>query len=197
MKRNEAARLLTVIAAAYPNFEPDDDKVRIWAEMMADLEYETAATALQRHIATSRFAPTIAEIREQAVAAVTSSEITSAEAWGELMHAVRAHGYYHEREALASLSPITARVAGIIGWRDINMCTELDVLRGQFLRMYRLIRERNAREAVLPPWLLPPAPSPELASEGRRQIAAAGVVVEMSRHAERRDANDITMIERP
>jgi hypothetical protein len=77
------------------------------------------------------------------------------------------------------------------------MCTELDVLRGQFLRMYRLIRERNAREAVLPPWLLPPAPSPELASEGRRQIAAAGVVVEMSRHAERRDANDITMIERP
>ncbi len=87
MKRNEAARLLTVIAAAYPNFEPDDDKVRIWAEMMADLEYETAATALQRHIATSRFAPTIAEIREQAVAAVTSSEITSAEAWGELMHA--------------------------------------------------------------------------------------------------------------
>lgn len=149
----EIAKLLTVIAANYPNFTVDEVKHALWSEMLADIDYPTANMAVKRHIATCRFAPTIAEIREQAVIVAGCEEITAAEAWGELMQAVRRHGYYHESEGLASLSPETRRVAEMITWREINLNENLDVLRGQFLRMYQTVHERAKREAQLPePW---------------------------------------------
>lgn len=153
MQPAEIAKLLTVIAANYPGFAVDEIKHGLWSDMLADIDYPTANMAVKRHIATSRFAPTIADIREQAMIASGQEEITAAEAWGELMQAVRLHGYYHERDGLASLSPETRRVAEQITWREINLSENLDVLRGQFLRMYQAVHERARREAQLPePW---------------------------------------------
>lgn len=151
MKRSEAAKLLAVVAASYPNFEPDEVKLGVWTEMLGDLDYPTANMAVRRHIATSRFAPTVAEIREQAMIAGGHEEVTATEAWGELMQAVRHHGYYHEREALAEMNPETRRVVERITWREVNMCENLDVLRGQFLRMYETMAGRSRREALCPP----------------------------------------------
>lgn len=153
MQPTEIAKLLTVIAANYPAFTVDEIKHGLWSDMLADIDYPIANMAVRRHIATARFAPTIAEIREQAVIVAGCEEITAAEAWGELMQAVRRHGYYHESEGLASLSPETRRVAEMITWREINLNENLDVLRGQFLRMYQIVHERAKREAQLPePW---------------------------------------------
>jgi hypothetical protein len=167
MSPAEVSKLLPVLAAAYSNFVVDNLQHRLWSDMLADLDYRLAVLAVRRHIATSRFAPTIAEIREHAVALSTRGEVTGAEAWGELMQAIRHHGYYHEVEGLASLSPSTRRVAEMLTWREINLCENVDVLRGQFLRMYDQVRNREAREAMIPPelrqaaqWLLgdqPPA----------------------------------------
>src|SRR5690606_1695239 len=108
----------------------------------------------RRHIATSRFAPSIAEIREHAAAVANPGQLTGAEAWGELQQAVR-RGYLHRpEEALESLSPATRRVAEMIGWRQIYMADATDgVMRGQFLRMFEQVQGRIAREAVLPPLL--------------------------------------------
>lgn len=150
MAPSEVAKLLAVIAAAYPGFEVDDIRLRVWTQMLSDLDYSVANIAVNRHIATSRFAPTIAEIREQAVIASGLEELTAAEAWGELMHAVRLYGYYHELEGMASLSLETRRVVAQITWREINMCENLDVLRGQFLRMYQAVHDRVKRETQLP-----------------------------------------------
>jgi hypothetical protein len=158
MSPSETAKLLAVIAAAYPTFDVDELKVQVWADMIGDLDYRLANVALRRHIALSRFAPSIAEIREQAAAVAEPEGITGAEAWGELMEAIHRHGYYHEAEALASMSPETAQVATLIGWREINSTTEIDVLRGQFLRMYGQVRDRAKRDALLPPGLRPALP---------------------------------------
>lgn len=148
MSPTETARILAVIAAAYPRFEVNEITHSVWSEMLGDLEYVVVNDAVRRHICTSRFAPTIAEIREQATG--DPDALTAAEAWGELMSAVKRHGYYHETEALNSLPYPVARIAGMIGWREINLCTEVDVLRGQFLRMYQQVAERMAREDRLP-----------------------------------------------
>lgn len=150
MAPSEVAKLLAVIAAAYPGFEVDETRHRLWCEMVGDLDYQVAAMAVRRHIGTSRFAPTVADIREQSLAAAGDEVITAAEAWGELMQAVRRYGYYRAEEGLASLSPETRRVAEMITWRGINLSENLDVLRGQFMRMYQMVHERAQRERQLP-----------------------------------------------
>jgi hypothetical protein len=146
----ETARLLAVVAAAYPSFEVDEIRHRVWTETLGDLDYELASLAVRRHIASSKWPPAVAEIREHAFALSSPDHLSGAEAWGELMGAVRRFGYYAEVEGLASLSPETRQVAELIGWRDINLCEEVDVLRGQFLRMYQQVEQRAQREAFLP-----------------------------------------------
>ncbi len=154
MSPAEVAKLLAVAAAAYPSLEVDDLRHRLWAEMLGDLDYELASLAVRRHISTSRFAPSIAEIREHAAAVANPGQLTGAEAWGELREAVRCYYLHNPEEALESLSPATRRVAEMIGWREIYMADATDgVLRGQFLRMFEQVQGRIAREALLPPML--------------------------------------------
>jgi len=175
VKRSEVAKLLAVIVAAYPSFDVDDARDRIWFEMLGDLDYQLACAAVRRHLAISRFAPTIAEIREQVAAIANPDRLTAAEAWGELMQAVRRHGYYRPAEGMASLSEATRRVAEMIGWREINMCEQVDVLRGQFLRMYEQVQGRMEREAVLPLVLRPAAQGrvalPEPGTSAHEEVA--------------------------
>lgn len=150
MDRAEVAKLLAVVAAAYPNFEADKTKLVLWREMFADMDYPLLSAAVKRHIAASRFAPTVAEIRAHAVQLTDGEGLTGSEAWGELMQAVRAHGYYREADAMNALSPRTAQVAAHLGWREINLSTEVGVIRGQFLRMYEQMRDRDEREIRIP-----------------------------------------------
>jgi len=145
----EVAKVLAVIAAAYPGFEVDEIRHKTWVRMLGDLEYAVADIAVERHCKLSRFAPSIADIREQAVAALHPDRITGAESWGEFIAGIRRYGYNRQGEAFASFHPETRQVAGLIGWYDSCMAEELGVLRGQFLRMFDQLKERNNREAIL------------------------------------------------
>lgn len=62
MNSGEIKRFVKLIIAAYPTFEPTLDRVKLWTEMLVDIEYDVAVKRLKEHIATHRFAPTIAEI---------------------------------------------------------------------------------------------------------------------------------------
>jgi len=146
----ETARTLAVIAAAYPNFAVSETTLAVWTEMLGDLEYDDVSMAVRRHIAVSRFAPSIAEIREQAVAVERPSIPTGAEAWGNAWSAVRHWGNYHPVEAFEEMGPEAAYVVGLIGFEAFCMETEFGVLRGQFLKMYAQVEQRDAKEALLP-----------------------------------------------
>lgn len=177
MSPAETARILAILAAAYPGFEVDEVKHRLWVELLGDLDYGLAVTAVKRHIATNRWPPTVADIREQVIAVALPDEPTAAEAWGEVMQAIRRHGYYREAEAMESLSPRARQVVQMLGWREINMCEEVDVLRGQFLRMYEQVQKRAREESLLPPELRRGAAAGVLETPvGERAKALAGTV---------------------
>ena len=150
MSPAEVARILAVVAAAYPGFEVDDIKHSVWLGFLGDLDYQVVNEAVKRHVCTSRFPPSIAEIREHAAAVMNPEAITGAEAWGEFIAAIKRYGCNHEREALESLHPDTARVARLMGWYDSCMSENVDVLRGQFLRMFEQLRKRDEYVALLP-----------------------------------------------
>lgn len=152
MTKGEIAKLLAVLAASYPRFEVDDLKVQVWHEMLGDLDYSVASLAVKKAVLLNTFPPAISEVREAAAEIMNPERITGPEAWGEVTRAIRKYGYYRQQEALASLSPITARVVRYMGWREICVSEEpLGVIRGQFLKMYEQVATREKEEQLLPP----------------------------------------------
>jgi hypothetical protein len=149
MIKSETAKLLTVISAAYPRFpELTPEMISIWHEMFQDIDYQVANVALRKLMLENTFPPSIAELRKTVVDIMTPKEdkIDAAQAWGEVIHAVRYFGYYREDEAIASVSPRTARVVQMIGWQNICITEEMDVLRGQFRMMYETTEHREKQD---------------------------------------------------
>jgi hypothetical protein len=152
MTKGEVAKLLAVLAAAFPRFEVDDLKVQVWHEMLGDLDYDVANIAIKKIIILNTFPPAITEVRKAAAVLTGPEQVTGSEAWGEVIRAIRNFGYYREEEALANMSPITARVVRYMGWRDICLSEEPSgVLRGQFLKMYEQVAAREQEKQLLSP----------------------------------------------
>jgi len=151
MTKGEVAKLLAVLAAAYPKFEVDDVKVQVWYEMLGDLEYSVVNIAIKKLIMQNTFPPAIAEVRKAAIEISSPRGLTAAEAWGEVVKAVRNYGYYREKEAMASMSPITAQVVRYMGWREICLSEEPEILRAHFLKMYDQVAAREQEKQLLSP----------------------------------------------
>lgn len=151
MTKGEVAKLLAVLAAAYPKFEVDDVKVQVWYEMLGDLEYSVVNIAIKKLIMQNTFPPAIAEVRKAAIEISSPRGLTAAEAWGEVVKAVRNYGYYREKEAMASMSPITAQVVRYMGWREICLIEEPEILRAHFLKMYDQVAAREQEKQLLSP----------------------------------------------
>ena len=65
MTREDVKKLFEPMILAYPSMpEMSSQKIDLWHELLNDIDFEAAKKAVKEHIKTSRFVPTIAEIRE-------------------------------------------------------------------------------------------------------------------------------------
>lgn len=152
MNKEQVKRLLAAAIANFPNMQERDMKptLILWEKMLADIPYEVAEKALMKVLATSKFFPTVADIREAATTITAPQLPTAAEAWGEVIKAVRRYGTYQENEAMESLPLPVAQVVRWIGWREICLSEEPEVVRAQFMRMYDTQVKRERENAQMP-----------------------------------------------
>ena len=150
MTKEQMSKLLAVLAAAYPRFEPDEFTLAIWYEMLGDLEYSVTSLAVKQCLLQSTFPPSISEIRKAAVKIMYPAKRTAAEAWEEVNRALDKFGYYRQQEAMDSLSPLPARVVRMIGFGKMCLSENLGVERGQFCRMYDEMESQAGEEILLP-----------------------------------------------
>lgn len=54
---------MLMIITAYPVVQMNDDIVDMWTKMLSDIPIELAVKNLEQHIKTSKYPPTIADIR--------------------------------------------------------------------------------------------------------------------------------------
>lgn len=152
MTRTEFAKLMAFITAAIdkPVARPTVDA---YFEMLQDLPYNLAAAAVKKIIATDEYPtlPTIGKIRQAAAEISRGHILSAAEAWGMVIKAIHGYGYYREAEALESLPERVAQVVRWMGFQDICMTDRIDVVRGQFLKMYETQQKRESEQALLPP----------------------------------------------
>jgi hypothetical protein len=88
---------------ADPKFIPDKDVFDVWYALMNDLEYEYLNLAIQKHMISSKFPPTPADIREQYQSLIDPEEMNEMEAWNLVSKAIRNSGYNYEEEFLKLL----------------------------------------------------------------------------------------------
>jgi len=143
------AVILKILTDTFKDFEANDSKFAIWYELLGDLDFKIVKIAVEKLIIQSPYVPAISDIRK-AVVEIMHPSIDATEAYGEVRRAIKEYGYDYAPEAFGSMSPLTRKVCEYIGWQNICLSEEPSVIRGQFLKMYEQLREREQKEMLLP-----------------------------------------------
>ena len=147
-------RIWIMLTAAYPAHGDKlsegqlDEQVRLYRAMLKDIDQSTLEAACLQHIATSRWFPTIAELRELAYQIAAPSLQTSGEAWGEVKRNMLRCGVYGKPEFS---SQVTERVVRDMGWPALCSSESEMADRAHFMRMYDAYAIRARQDAQMLP----------------------------------------------
>lgn len=152
MNKQEFKILADAIRSYYPRekFIPTREAAELWFDALKDLDFNVAMMSVKRHMQTSKWSPTIAEIREGAVGIVTP-EGSWSDGWGQVRKAIGRFGYCNEQKALESMDEITRNVVKRLGWMQI-CTTELDdipTLRANFRMVYEQLQGDAKNQSLL------------------------------------------------
>ncbi len=158
MTKLEAAKLVTVLMAAFPHSDSTVHTSTTFETGLADLEYQVADRAVRRLIATAKHRPTLGEIREAAVELQLGPRRQGADGWGDVLKAVSKFGAYRKP---VFEDPLVARAVEAFGWQAICASEEQVADRARFIQLYDSYASVARRELQIPEPLrvaLPEAP---------------------------------------
>lgn len=154
MKRSEAAELVALLVGAYPRGGVTEATCAVYESQLTDLTYEAASAAVGKLLRSSKFLPSIAEIRE-AVAQLALGDVRpGADAWGDVLHAIRKVGSYGNPRFA---DPIVEQCVRALGWRNLCLEGHNDAAdRAKFCELYDRLAGRARTDVVAgEPALLP------------------------------------------
>jgi len=154
MTSNEVTRLLEMIASSYPSYTRQisqniEGMSLVWSAFLKDIPFSLAVEALYRVVSKSPYPPTLYEFKKEVIELIDENPLDAAEAWGQVMKAVRWFGIYRADEALESLDEITRKVVEAIGWNEICLTENIDTVRAHFIKLYEQYRERKIEEKLM------------------------------------------------
>ncbi|OPZ65921.1 MAG: Loader and inhibitor of phage G40P [Firmicutes bacterium ADurb.Bin506] len=165
MTREETIKLIGIITMAYPNFDKFRDEkhirsmVGVWADIFSEDDSGIVALAVKHHISTSKWPPSIAEIRELMARISNPNIIPPDEAWEAVQKLMYAHPerLYHSTdnylpkpiaEAVDAVGYSTLWALHCAASRGYSNKAGLD--RVAFLQAYEAKTERIRQRAMLP-----------------------------------------------
>jgi hypothetical protein len=146
----EAYEIVGVLAECYRRDPWTKERIKIWARMIADLDYRATKTAVLAWVRSERWPPTIAEIR--GLVTVDDYHVPDVDrAWSEVMNNVRGVGSWGEPRWS---DPIVGEVVAALRGSWQALCENLvedEVMaeRAHFLRLYEVAAGRKKRELEL------------------------------------------------
>jgi hypothetical protein len=149
MEDLHAKKLVAALAAAYPTNKLDDDSIRVYTRMLLDLDYDAANAAIARLVATCKFPPSIAEIREATLAMVNGEVRAGGEAWGDVLRAIGRYGRNRlPGQDFKLEDPVVAECVAALKWRELCDSENQEADRARFIQLYdRLATQRRKAEA--------------------------------------------------
>lgn len=151
MNKQEFSSLAAAMKAYYPQdwFIPDKISMTAWYTALCDLDYDTAKKAVQIHVQTSPFAPSVADIRKRAAEIICPVQSDWSDGWGQVRKAISKYGMWDFDGAMASFDPYTAEAVKRIGWESICTTENIETTRAQFRQVYELVSKREKEQMCL------------------------------------------------
>ncbi len=104
--------------------------------------------AVEQCVAECEFFPTVAKVREKVTQIETPQWDTAADAWSDVMSAMKAVGYYGQPKFE---NPLTARLVFSMDWQTLCSSENVVADRAHFMKMYEQLVEREKAETKLLP----------------------------------------------
>ena len=172
MNKKEFAIFASALRTYYPkeNILPNEQALELWFKQLQDIPYDVAEVTLNKWVATNKWSPSIADIREQATDLTQGGAKDWGDAWQDVLRAISKYGSYEELKALESLDETTRKVVKRLGFRNLCFSEEIQVDRANFRMIYEQQLQRDKQDAQLPPRLKElMANMPMMIEEGGRE----------------------------
>lgn len=157
--------VLAVLVSAYPNVKLAPATVSVYERILSEIPVEALEAATLQHIASSRFFPTVAELREAALelAAPSFQHLTPEEAWGVVRLAFGKFGQYRTPKFD---DPLILKAVNQLGWVELCQSDNQVADRAHFMKIYQSLLEREQEDARLV------APARQLRDQTRSNLLA-------------------------
>ena len=159
MNKQETAQVITLLAGNYNSIaektkEQKQMMLNTWYECLNDLDYKLVLQAVKKTILESPYPPTIHDIRKNAIEIITpNTQRTGIEAWNEA-YSMICNGLYMTEEQFNQASPevkkFFSNVRQVKELAQTDLKTVNTVVKGQFLKQYDVIIERERQQSLLP-----------------------------------------------
>lgn len=151
MNTSEFAKIAAVLTATYPwakMFENDGAR-EIWYRKLKDIPFAVMAAVVDKWIETKNDPPTIADLRTEAANAVNGEAPIWTDGWEQVRKAISRYGYMRKDEALATMDPLTAKTASLLGWQQICESENLEAIRANFRMTFEALAKRQEVDRAL------------------------------------------------
>lgn len=159
MSRTEMVQIITLLAGNYETIANKSQQqkelmLNTWYECLGDLDYKLVLQAVKKTIIESPYPPTIHEVRKNAIEFVNpTTQKTGIEAWNEAIKMI-SNGLYMTEEQFNNYSTEVKRFFGSVNQvrqlAMVDMETINTVTKGQFLKQYDVLVQRDKEEKLLP-----------------------------------------------
>ena len=145
MNKQEFATFAMALKTYYPRepLLPNKQAMELWFRELCDIPFDVAEMALRKWVATNKWSPSIADIREMTSGIVNGDPMTWGESWEKALNAVRRFGSYNKMAALDSLDPLTRKCVENIGYIELCMSENIMADRAHYQRIFEVYSKRE------------------------------------------------------
>lgn len=159
MTKAETLNIMEILQVSYPKFYQNTASnelkkaVTIWAEMFQNDDVEVVKAAVKNLISMLEFPPTIADIKKEInkLVQAANGELTGVDEWNMIRKAIK-NSTYNSKEEFDKLPTVAKRFVGSPQQlRDWGIMSDFNegVIRGQFLKQYDSLKEREQYQKIL------------------------------------------------
>lgn len=149
MTEAEVRKLVAVLLGAFPASRTTPETAMVYERMLKDLDYPAANAAVERLLATCKFMPTVAEIRETALTLSSGEQMPGGEAWGSVLAAIGGAGVYRvPGKDFQFRDPVTAQCVRALGWEELCNSENSSADRARFIELYDKLASQHRRKQL-------------------------------------------------
>lgn len=132
-----------------PNFLPDEYSIKTWYKFLNDLPCDIATACVERYIATNKYPPTIADIRET-VADIMVDKTDWSESWQEVLKCISRYGLPNEEKAFEAMTECTKECVKRLGWKNLCISQNQTADRANYRMVYEAVVKEKKNNLALP-----------------------------------------------